>query len=97
MKFVIVASIWLFILLYYSLCGFGLLVVLKVDKYFVENCCLLPKRRSNLVDKAATFYVQSEKNVDILVTTDRILTLIISFRMSDAADIVVLISKAMIF
>jgi len=68
-----------------------------VDKYFVENCCLLPKRRSNLGDKAAIFYTESEKKIDVFVTADQIITLIISFRMSDAADIVVLISKTMMF
>ena len=68
-----------------------------MDKYFVGKCSLLPKRRSNLVDKAATFCTQSEKKIDVLVTPGRILTLIISFRMSDAADIVVLISKVMMF
>jgi hypothetical protein len=80
-----------------SLCGFGFLVVLNVDKWFVEMCCLLPKRRSNVVDNAAIFYTQSEKKIHILVTPDQMLTLITSFRMSDAADIVVLISKAMMF
>jgi hypothetical protein len=78
-----------------SLYGFGFLVFLKVDKYFVVMCCLFPKRRSNLVDKAATFYTRRERNIDILVTPDRIFSIIISFLMSHAVDIVVLIFRAM--
>jgi hypothetical protein len=46
-----------------SLCGSGFVVVLKVDKYFVEMCCLLPKLRSNLFNKAAIFYTHSEKKL----------------------------------
>jgi len=76
---------------------FSFLVDLKVDKYRVEIFCFLLKPRSNLADKAATFHTQSGKKIDILVTPVRILTLIMSFMMSDAADIVALISKAMMF
>ena len=60
-------------------------------------CCFPPKRRSNLVDKAATFYTQIENKIYVLVTPDRILALITSFLMSNAADTAVLISNAMIF
>jgi hypothetical protein len=80
-----------------SLDGFSFLVDLKMDKYLVEIFCSLPKRRSNLTAKAAIFNTQREKRIYILVTPDRVLTLIISFLVSDAADIVVSISKAVMF
>jgi hypothetical protein len=77
--------------------GFSFLIDLKMDKYRVEIFCFLLKRRSNLADKTATFHTHSGKRIDIIVTPDRILTLIMSFPMSDATDIVVLNSKAMMF